>query len=166
MLKLKPLSKDSIPKAIVRAKHYRLLNEPWQAASICKDILSVDPNHQKAILYLILAITDQFGQQKNASEYEAVDLCDRLESPYEQLYYKGIIAERMGKVALKRNSPRAKYMAHNYYERAMELFEDAQQKSPEGNDDAVLRWNACARAMSEFKIVPAPKEERSPQFLE
>ena len=61
MLELKPISKESIPKALIRAKHYRLLNEPWQAESICRDILKVEPNHQLAVLYLILAITDQFG---------------------------------------------------------------------------------------------------------
>ena len=165
MLELKPLSKDSIARALVRAKHYRLLNEPWQAASICKDILLVEPENQKAVLYLILALTDQFGQ-KSSLESEAKSLCKRLASEYERLYYRGIVAERMGKVALKRDTPRAIYMSYDYYEKAMELFDEAAKTSPEGNDDAILRWNACARAIKEFKIVPAPSEERTPQFLE
>ena len=165
MLELKPLHKESIPKALVRAKHYRLLNEPWQAASICKDILLVEPENQKAILYLILALTDQFGQ-KSSLESEAKELCTRLDSEYERLYYRGIMAERMGKVALKRNTPRASYMAYDYYEKAMELFEQASKISPEANDDAILRWNACLRAIKEFNITPAPQEDSTPHFLE
>ena len=166
MIELKPLSKDSIPRALIRAKHYRLLNEPWQAASICRDVLTVDPKNQQAILYLILATTDQFGPGKTSFEAEARDLCKQLDSEYEQLYYEGIVSERMGKVALRRTSPRASYMAYDFYENAMELFEKADTISPEANDDAILRWNACARAINEFQIKPAPKEERRPQFLE
>ena len=46
MFELKPLSPDSIPNALEKAKHYRLLNEPWQAESIFRDILNIEPNHQ------------------------------------------------------------------------------------------------------------------------
>ena len=37
MFDLKPLSKDAIPAALSKAERYRLLNEPWQAESICRD---------------------------------------------------------------------------------------------------------------------------------
>ena len=57
MLQLKSLSEEFIPKALDKAEHYRLLNEPWQAESICRDILSISPNHQQAILQLILALS-------------------------------------------------------------------------------------------------------------
>ena len=59
MFTLKPLSKDAVPGAIVRAERYRLLNEPWQAESICRDVLAVEPDHQAALVLLILALTDQ-----------------------------------------------------------------------------------------------------------
>ena len=101
MSPLKPLSKESIPKALIRAKHYRLLNEPWQAESICRDVLEVNPDHQQALLYLILAITDQFGNDSSSSSSaEAKVLCAHLNSEFEQKYYRGIIAERMGKTTL------------------------------------------------------------------
>ena len=67
MLEPKPISKDSIPKALERAEHYRLLNEPWQAESICRDILIVEPDNHDAVLNLLLAITDQFSNENISS---------------------------------------------------------------------------------------------------
>ncbi len=58
---LKLLTKDAIPEALEKAHRYRLLNEPWQAESICLDILRVEPANQAALITLLLAITDQFG---------------------------------------------------------------------------------------------------------
>ena len=166
MLQLKPLSKESIPKALIRAKHYRLLNEPWQAESICRDILTVDPDHQLARLYLILAITDQFAAGKSTSYLEARELCDQLTSEYERNYYRGIIEERSGKSILKRTTPRVKYIAYEYYRNAMGFFEKAEKIHPEGNQDAVLRWNACVRGIQEFKLEPSPDEDRVQPFLD
>lgn len=167
MLKLKPLSKDSIPKALIRAKHYRLLNEPWQAASICKDILKVDANHQLALLYLILAITDQFGSESSSSEAtEAKELCKQLNSEFEQKYYRGIISERMGKTTLARDTPRAQYIAYEHYRIAMEFFEEAEKIQPDDNQDAILRWNACARVIQEEKLIRSSDDNHVQPFLD
>ena len=164
MLQLNPLTKESIPKALTRAKHYRLLNEPRQAESICQDILSIDPENQLAILIFILALTDQFGSEKKNLARQAKDLCKRLSSDYEQEYYRGIIEERLGKAALKRSSPRVKYIAYEHYRLAMEYYTAAEKISPKDNQDAVLRWNACVRGIDEFKLTPA-KEDRGRQPL-
>ena len=59
---LRSISKAAIPAAVKKAEHYRLLNDPEQAESICLDILAVDPDNQQALVVLILAITDQFGR--------------------------------------------------------------------------------------------------------
>ena len=45
---LKGLSKTAIPAALERAEKYRLLNEPVQAESICRDILATEPDNQHA----------------------------------------------------------------------------------------------------------------------
>jgi len=58
---LKRLHSDSIEGAVKRAEHYRLLNEPVQAESICLDVLASDPSHQQALILLLLSRTDQFG---------------------------------------------------------------------------------------------------------
>lgn len=166
MPELKLLSKESIPKALVRAKHYRLLNEPWQAESICRDVLKVEPTHQLAILYLILAISDQFTADNSSSAAEAKELCAQLTNEYERKYYRGIIAERSGRAALKRATPRAKYIAYEYYSNAMKFYEEAEKIHPEDNEDTILRWNACLRRIQEFKLKPSRDEDRLQPFLD
>ena len=166
MLNLKQLSKESIPSALVKAKHYRLLNEPWQAESICRDILEVEPDNQKAILYLILAITDQFSARKSAHSNEAKKMCKLLSEEYQQNYYRGIIEERLGKAATRRNIPRAKYIAYEFYRNAMSYYEAAEKIQPENNQDAILRWNACIRAIDEFGLCAAPEDDRTVAFLD
>lgn len=166
MFQLKLISKQSIPKALTRAKHYRLLNEPRQAESICRDILEVDPDHQLAIVIMILAITDQFDMDNNASPSLAKELCAQLTNPYEQMYFKGIIEERLGKAALKRTTPRVKYIAYEHYRTAMSHYEEAEKISPKGNQDAVLRWNSCVRGIQRFKLVPAKDHDGVQPYLD
>lgn len=167
MQELKPISKETIPKALIRAKHYRLLNEPWQAESICRDVLKIESGHQQALLYLILSITDQFNDDNgSASSAEAKELCSQLNSPFEQKYYRGIIAERMGKTTLLRNTPRVKYIAYEFYRTAMEFFEEAETIQPEGNQDAILRWNACVRMIEEFKLKRSQDDHHAQPFLD
>ena len=60
MPKIKKISTESIPRAIKKAQRYRLLNEPRESESICRDILAVDENNQEATVILLLSITDQF----------------------------------------------------------------------------------------------------------
>jgi hypothetical protein len=42
--------------------------------------------------------------------------------------------------------------------KALGLFEEAERVRPAGNDDPVLRWNACVRFLERNKSV-APKGE-------
>jgi hypothetical protein len=49
----------------------------------------------------------------------------------------------------------------------MEHYERAEELSPEGNDDAVLRWNTCARIIdANHDIVPEPVAQTQPEQLE
>lgn len=166
MQHLKPLHKEAIPNALERAKHYRLLNEPWQTESICRDILSVEPDNQVAILNLVLAKTDQFGSTKANNYSEAKRACAKLKDPYQRDYYRGIIEERRGKEALDRNTHRVKYIAYEHYRNAMEHFEKAEKNHPPGNEDAILRYNACSRRIKEFNLRSAPDEGHIQPFLD
>jgi hypothetical protein len=48
----------------------------------------------------------------------------------------------------------------------MRCYERAEAVRPAGNDDALLRWNACARILERSpQLGPAP-EDRSEQPLE
>ena len=60
MAEFKSISRDAVPLALKKAERYRLLNEPAQAESVCRDVLAVDPENQHALVTLLLALTDQF----------------------------------------------------------------------------------------------------------
>ena len=52
---LKPLSPEGVQAALAKVERYRLLNEPWEAESICMDVLEVQPDNQVAIIALLLS---------------------------------------------------------------------------------------------------------------
>ncbi len=159
MFTLKRLSKEGIAAALEKADKYRLLNEPREAESICLDVLEVDPNNQKALVMLLLARTDQFGN--GMAPEEARSLLPRLENDYKRAYYAGIILERQAKAILNKGTPGAKFDAYEWLQEAMEQFEKAERLRPAGNDEAILRWNACARIIMKNKMKP-----RSEGFVE
>jgi len=158
MFQLKPLSKDALPRALEKAERYRLLNEPGEAESICLDVLSVEPGNQQAVVALLLARTDQFGDY-SADAASARELLPRLTGGYEQAYYAGIISERRAKALLKRGGPGAGFVAYEALQEAMAFYAQAETLRPQGNDDAILRWNTCARLlMANTSLVPGPRE--------
>ena len=83
MRELKPLSRDAVDAALAKAERYRFLNEPGEAESICLDILAIDATNQAALVILLLALTDQFGESADAHD-RARDLLAALESEYRQ----------------------------------------------------------------------------------
>jgi hypothetical protein len=91
---LKTISKEGIPEALSKAERYRLLNEPGEAESICRDVMAVEPDHQGALRLLGLALTDQFVGGAADRHVEAEGVFERLRDPYEKLYYAGIVHER------------------------------------------------------------------------
>ena len=153
MFQLKQISRESIPAAIEKAERYRLLGEPGLAESICIDILEADPQHPKAITMLLLAITDQFNTSSTGDVNRARALLSRLQSDYEKNYYAGIISEREGMAVL--NGMRGgQFAAYEWVSEAMEFFEKAEAMRPPGNDDAILRWNTCARLIMRHQLKP------------
>jgi hypothetical protein len=145
MFELKPISPEAVPVALAKAERYRLLNEPWQAESICRDILRIEPKHDQALVMLLLALTDQFG--KGVSAVQAREILARLEGEYERAYYAGIICERWADALLRKGSPGVGFTAYETLHEAMFHYEQAERLRPEGNDDALLRWNTCARIL-------------------
>lgn len=158
MHQLKPISKASIPVALEKAERYRLLNEPRLAQSICQDILDADPENAKAIIILILAITDEFATSSSAEMHRAQQLLPRLQNDYEKNYYAGIIHERQGMAILNRKITGGHFVAYDWLKEAMELYEKAEALRPPGNDDAILRWNTCVRLIASHHLKPRDEE--------
>ena len=162
---LKQLSKEAIPRALEKADRYRLLDEPMHAESICLDILRIDPENQHALVILLLALTDQFAHGYRMGKTEAKEVIPRLKSAYERAYYSGIIAERQAKSILDQNASHSGYLAHDFLTLAMGHYEQAAAVRPAGNDDALLRWNTCARLMNSPGVKPH-REDSGGEMLE
>ena len=163
---LKPISKQAIPAALEKAQRYRLLNQPVQAESICLDVLAVDAGNVEALTTLFLALTDQLARHIQPAYDRALALLPRFHEGYARAYYEGILCERRGKAHFRSGAPMAGSMAFEWLRRAMEHYERAEALRPAGDDDAVLRWNSCARMlMAHDTIRPAP-EDRIESMLE
>jgi len=143
MFELKPLSQAAIPRALAKAERYRLLGEPQEADSICRDILRTDPHNQEVLVMLLLSITDQFTRGSDQHMFEAQRVVEKLIGDYERAYYSGIVCERWVKAQLKEAGHGGS--ASGWFLEALDWFQRAQALSPPGNEDAVLRWNACVR---------------------
>jgi hypothetical protein len=161
MFELKPLSRSAVPAAMAKAERYRLLNQPRQAASICEDILRAEPEHHDALITLLLSLTEVFSSSgDNSALTEAQHLLPRLRSEYEQAYYAGIIYERRALALLAHATPGSGFLAYDWLHDAMHEFERAERVRPPDNDDAILRWNACARVLMRNPHLRARSDER------
>jgi len=161
-MELKKIAADGIPHAIEKAERYRLLNDPVQAESICRDILAVDDDNQTALRILILALTDQFGAHGAAhAARDARDLVAKLDDEYDRAYYTGIVYERETRAYLERKNV-VRSAAYHGFRHAMEWYERAEALRPPGNVDAVLRWNSCVRALDKERLEPEGEELELP----
>ena len=167
MFELKPLSPEAIPAALAKAERYRLLNEPDQAESICEDILAREPGHREARVMLLLALTDRFPQGNGQLVSRAQALAAQLDTPYERAYFAGLVAERRARALLNSAGPSRTATAGDWLRDAMQFYERAEAERPAGNDDARLRWNACARTLNaDPGLLESTDEPAFPVMLE
>jgi hypothetical protein len=158
---LKPIHEDAVAEAIHKAEHYRLLNEPSQAESICRDVLHLRPDDQKALVVLVLALTDQFGHHgRSPGPHAAREFAAKLTSGYERAYYTGLVCERQARALLSRGL--AGSFAYDGFREAMDWYEKAEALRPAGNDDAILRWNSCVRSIRRNTLEPRMDDTEHP----
>ena len=163
---LKAVSPEAVARALAKAERYRLLNEPGEAESICRDVLQVEPDNQEALTTLLLALTEQLDVDAS-TVVEACATVGRLRDEYERAYYTGIVAERRAKARLRHGTLGCGPQAYEWLRDAMNWYERAEAIRPAGNDDARLRWNACARLiMRDRHLVPIGEDRGEPLLLE
>jgi len=163
MYELKPISRESIPRAIQKAERYRLLNQSWAAESICLDILDIDPENQQVLVMLILALTDLQSGVAASGVKRAKEYLSRLTDDYQRAYYSGVVSERRGQALMAQGGMGSGGMAYESLREAMEFYEKAEAIRPPGNDDAILRWNTCARVLSgNSHLAPAAESGYEP----
>jgi tetratricopeptide (TPR) repeat protein len=168
--KVKRISTAGIAVAISKAELYRSLNEPEEAVSICRDILTIEPQHQPALRLLGLALTDQFTGRESDRYRETEEIFRQLKDSYERLYYTGILHERRAKAQLNAGQLPRSLVA--LFDHALDHFAEAEKIRPAGNDDAILRWNSCVRLLqnpayewgeSEQELVPFDVQDARPR---
>jgi hypothetical protein len=159
---LKRLSEAGVPAALRKAEHYRLLNEPLQAESICRDILEVEPDNQQALITLVLALTDQFGDAGSNPD-AARTLLDRVSDEYARMYYSGLVCERRATAYLERQTYGSGPVSYEWFRKAMDWYDRAAQVRSADNEDSLLRWNTCARViMRNDHVRPEQQGTRQP----
>jgi len=156
----KTLAPEAIPAALAQARHYRDLNEPSLAQSICLDVLASAPDNQEALVLIVLAETDLFSDERAvANPRGARAYLARLIDPYQRTYYAGIICEREGRAFLGRGHARA--FAYDCFREAMEFYEQAEALTTT-SADPILRWNSCLRTIRRERLKPRPPEQELP----
>ncbi len=159
MFELKPLHTEAVAAALEKANRYRLLNEPGAAESIYLDILAIDPDNQEALINIVLAMSDRFGKDYAIGDARVTEYLMRIHGDYERTYYTGIMYERRAKATLAKDG----IGSYELFRQAMNAFETAEAMRPAGNDDAILRWNGCARIIIRNDLGP---REMGHDFLE
>ena len=160
---LKPISKEGLAAALQKAERYRLINDPSSAESICLDVLNLDATNQQALVTLLLAITDQFAEGPTEGVRRAREVLPKLDDEYKRLYYAGLISERCAKALLRPGPLKPAEMTYHWLREAMNWYEKAEARRPAGNDEAILRWNTCARILARNpQLRPAAEEKPVP----
>jgi hypothetical protein len=161
----KMISRAGVPAALEKAQRYRLLQEPRAAESICLDILAVDPGNQQAHVLRVLAVSDQLVDELSSGLRRARDLLPGIEDAYRRRYYEGILCERYAMAKLKQGAPGAAETTYEWLRKAMDAYEQAEAMRPAGNDEAILRWNTCARILAQNRaLAPAMPEAYEPSL--
>jgi tetratricopeptide (TPR) repeat protein len=159
---LKALADKNLGTAIALAKHYRDLNQPDEAESICRDVLEVAPENTDALRTLGLALTDRFSSQWMSLFDEACATFKKLPTDYDRAYYVGVAWERYAKAQLE--AGRAHNAIHAF-EEALSLFEEASRHATKDDPAPILHYNRCVRALTTHpELTRAAAVPHQPKF--
>jgi len=153
--RLKRLTPGNVEKALARAAHYRDLNQPEEAESVCRDVLDVDGANQTAWKLLGLSLTDRFASREAGLLEQAIAAFERLDDMYERTYHLGVAWERVAKAHLERSEAHSAVAA---FEHALSLFERAEQMQPD-SPEPILRWNRCVRLLADHPLLRKAESE-------
>jgi len=151
---LKRLPTGKLEAAVAKAAHYRDLNQPEEAESICRDILDVDADRQDAWRLLGLALTDRLASGQAGLLEQAMAAFEHLRDEYERVYHLGVGWERAAKAHLERSEAHSAVTA---FEHALSLYDRAGALRPD-SPDPVLRWNRCVRLLNGHPSLRAAAE--------
>src|SRR3989442_6223241 len=122
-----------IPAALKKADKSPEMNQPSEAESICRDVLTIDPGNQLAHRILGLALTDQFEASTAVRFSEAQQVFARLGDPYERAFYGGLASERQAKAQVAAGLPLGSIRP--LFDQALARYAQAERPQPPRNDD-------------------------------
>jgi len=142
---------------LAKAEQYRLLNQPKLAESICLDVLDVDKNNHKAKVFLLLrsnrpVLANHLVQRSMRMNWRRVYKTSTRNFITPQLFVSEWAPHT------KSGNRGQNFDAYEWYMEAMELFEKSQPLAPPYNNDAILRWNTCARTIMQYDFTGASIE--------
>lgn len=147
MLEPRNIPKETVEVALKQAQHYRLLNEPALAESICRDIIAVDDRNQPAWVTLLLSLSDQFEEKRAIALDQAKEVLEHFKDEYHRYYYGGIIQERWARAQKKLGVPHES--VDSWMRSAMSSYMMAEELAATNDPNPLLRWNTCARFLIE-----------------
>ena len=157
---LKTISKEGIPEALSKAERYRLLNEPGEAESICRDVMAVEPDHQGALRLLGLALTDQFTGGAADRHVEAETVLRGCAIPAKALL-RGNRARAPGHASDRR---RAAPHRHRPFEEAMTCFKSrADPPQRQRRRDPALEPLRATPPAARLRLAPGAQFRRDRQ---
>ncbi len=160
--KLKELGARNLEAAVTLAKHYRDLNQPEEAESICRDVLEVSADDAEALRTLGLALTDRFPSAWMTLFDEACTVFAKLPAPFERVYYTAVAWERYAKAQLE--AGRSQNAIHAF-EEALRGFEEADKLGTADNPAPILHYNRCVRALTTHpELVRAARDAHGPDY--
>ena len=159
MFELKKISPQYISNALMKAEKYRYMNHPKTSESICRDVLEIKPEHQEAIILLIISISEQFADRKkySASLRNAQEWLPLIEDEYKKIYLSGLILERWAKANIHILAGADLY---EFFQEAMDFYAKAEKIRPVEDESCILHWNLCIRLM-ELNPHIKPRQDES-----
>ncbi len=158
---LKSLSREAIPAALEKAERYRLLNEPAEAESICLDILETDPENQTGAHHAPARVDRSLQQGLRGERHAGESVAGADQGRIRARLLRRDSGRAAGQGETGAGTVRARVITPttNCAKRCGSLRRRRKIRPP-GNDDALLRWNTCARMMEKNKLA-AREEDRS-----
>ena len=147
-----PKNKARLARTIGRTVGERLLTPDDIVAELHRSGLR-EAIEQRLAEFVVAALDQERGSLHEllspamTAELERAlrDLGPVLAESYERLYYTGLLHERRAKAQMRVGRP--PHTLAPLFGEAMRCFAEAEMIRPTGNDDAILRWNRCARLL-------------------
>jgi len=106
----------------------------------------------------ILALLDQISRTEKQTQIKSIErTIEKLASQYQRYYYSGLLNERRARHMITQTMSHS--FAYDYFVEALKFYQQAVDRCPDKNDEAILRWNSCIRTIEKEKLKPRRDSE-------